>query len=257
MPETKWAVAVTTAPRKDCTLNECIESIRYCGWEPIVFAEPESSTTDCFTITNEHRLGVWHNWLSSVRYCLNNTDANVIMTVQDDTFFHPESKTFAEKILWPDPKTGFISLYTPRKYSFLPDKKTPRKQGVMRIITRSLWGACCLIFPRKVLEDLVQHPATAKWIGASVKTKSAAQAIYQRRRENPYLIANSDTAIGQLMNRMGRTMWFTNPSLVSHIAEFSTINHGGNTGSRNCLKQADFDTPLEDQIPLPKIFTLA
>lgn len=256
MPEAKWAVAVTTAPRKDCTLNECIESIRHCGWDPIVFAEPNSTPTDALTVHNEKQLGVWHNWLNSVHYCLNNTDADTIMTVQDDTFFHPESKSFAEKILWPDPKAGFISLYTPHKYSFWKDKKTPKRPAVMRIITRSLWGACCLIFPRKVLVDVLNHPVTHRWIGASVKTKTAAQRIYQRRRENPHLIANSDTAIGQLMNRMGRTMWFVNPSLVSHIAEFSTIGHGGNTGSRNCYRQADFSIPLEQQIPIPPTHTI-
>lgn len=257
MQDLKWVVAVTTAPRKDCTLNLCIESLRNCGWEPIIFAEPDSTPTVLQTIHNEHKLGVWHNWLSSVRFCLNNTSADVIMTVQDDMLFHPDSKKFAEKILWPAEDVGFVSLYTPQHYSFKAHQTVEmRDPGVNRIITRSLWGACALIFPRKILEEVLEHPITNKWLGASIRTKSKTQEIMIRRKNNPSLIANSDTAIGKIMNAMGKTMWFVDPSPTSHIAEFSTIGHGGNDGKRNAYRLADFDKPLEDQVPLPNVITL-
>lgn len=85
-------VAVTTAPRKDCTLAYCLASIEACGWTPIVFAEPGSTETDYQTITNPVKLGIWHNWLNACRWCLENSSSQYIMTVQDDSLFHPDCK---------------------------------------------------------------------------------------------------------------------------------------------------------------------
>ncbi len=91
-------VAVTTAPRKDCTLELCLASIEVNGWNPIVFAEPESTRTDFRTIENETRLGIWHNWLNSAGWCLENTTTAFILTVQDDSLFHPDSKQFMDSL---------------------------------------------------------------------------------------------------------------------------------------------------------------
>jgi hypothetical protein len=45
----EWAVIVTTAPRKECTLLECTDSIVDAGWEPIIIAEPDSTPTEYAT----------------------------------------------------------------------------------------------------------------------------------------------------------------------------------------------------------------
>ena len=94
-------VAVTTAPRKDCTLAYCLASIDSCGWTPIVFAEPGSTETDYQTISNPVKLGIWHNWLSACRWCLENSPNDYIMTVQDDSLFHPDCKAFVDALVWP------------------------------------------------------------------------------------------------------------------------------------------------------------
>lgn len=243
-----WFVALTTAPRPECTLNQCVESLFVAGFKPVVFAEPGSTRIrGLTTIENEERKGVWHNWLDSCVYALENSDADVIMTVQDDALFHPDSKSFTENILWPDEETGFVSLYTPRHYSFkYKSKKDLRPAGVNRIHTRSLWGACALVWPREVLEIVVEHDIAKKWLGAPTRTKSPK--IKQKRMENPELIQNSDTAIGKIMNKMKRKMFFVDPSPVEHISKFSAINHGTNTGKRNCYRCAEWDTPLEGQV---------
>ena len=87
----KWFTAVATAPRQDCTLQKCIDSLIVAGFNPTIFAEPNSTKTECQTIMNSQKKGVWYNWLDSCEYALNNTNANVIMTVQDDSLFHPDS----------------------------------------------------------------------------------------------------------------------------------------------------------------------
>jgi hypothetical protein len=263
VPKPKWYVIVTTAPRRDPTLQVCIDSIRDCGWDnPIVLAEPDSPQSDATTIVNPERLGVWRNWVKSVRLALE-SDADVILTVQDDTQFHPDSKDFAEAIMWPAEDCGFVSLYTPKHYSLRDDKllrtlrrKDPhasqlRPPGVNRIFTRSLWGACALIWPRKVLEHIIQSPMIESWLGAIPRSRNPA--VYENRRNNPHIIANSDTAIGKIMNTNKYSMWFVDPSPVAHIAEYSAIGHGGNKGRRNAHRIADHTLPLHHQVPVPQV----
>ena len=72
----------------------------------------------------------------------------------------------------------------------------------------------------------------------------------KKRQKEPWRIQNSDTAIGKLMNRMERTMWFCDPSPVQHISLTSATGHGGNKGRRNCGRCASWEESLFDQIPI-------
>jgi hypothetical protein len=250
----KWTVAITTAPRKECTLNACIASLLNCGfasYELNIFAEPESTLP---THGNLHlspqKLGVWRNWVHSVQHSIANTDADLILTVQDDSLFHPDSKDFIESALWPSADCGFISLYTPKHYTVRKDR-TLRDPGINRIITHSLWGACALVWPREILEKIVlPHPLIHKWYGA--QPRSGSPSVIERRKADPSLIANSDTAIGKMMNWTKRSMWFVDPSPVQHIARYSTISHGDNSGRRNAFRIADHSLPLSAQVPIPQ-----
>lgn len=246
-----WTVMVTTAPRRDCTLKESIASIRQAGWEPRVFAEPGSTPTDAWTFENPERKGVWHNWRDSASWCLRNTDSQFILTVQDDSFFHPDSRTFAESILWPAKNAAFVSLYTPKHYS-INGAKEFRRAGVNRIKTRSLWGACALIWDRRVLEAVVYHKISRGWIGAARNNKQRRE--FAKRPK--WKTANSDTAIGKVCNDLKRPMFFVDPSPVSHIAVHSSIGHGGNQGRRNCYRCADLGIPLADQVPVRSVVKL-
>lgn len=239
-----WFVAVTTAPRKDCTLIECLQSIVNCGWLPVVFAEPGATEQSLGeTRWNATRLGVWHNWLASCRAGVA-SGADYVLTAQDDSLFHPDSREFIESIDWPD-RAAFVSLYTPKHYTAKRDK-TLRPCGVRRVQTRSLWGACALAWRRETLASAINHRIAKSWAGA--RPKSGNKAVMQRRRNNPHTIANSDTAIGKICNDMGLGMWFVDPSPVSHIARYSTIGHGGNDGRRNAYRIADHSLPLSYQV---------
>ncbi|WP_146675291.1 hypothetical protein [Pirellula sp. SH-Sr6A] len=165
------------------------------------------------------------------------------MTVQDDSLFHPDSGSFIDRLEFPS-NAAFVSFYTPKHYSII--KGQEKTTGVNRIRTRSLWGACALLWTRTTLSQVVSHPRANTWIGA--KPKSGNPAVYQNRKENPHLIANSDTAIGMIINKIGLAMYFVDPSPVQHIAEHSTISHGGNGGRRNCWRCADFERPLWEQV---------
>lgn len=228
MSDLKWSVVVCSAPRKKPKLQTTIDCLNKAGWHnPVVFSEPESFISTAETISNERKLGVWHNWLKAVNYALD-TDADVIMTVQDDIWIHPESKQFAEACLWPEDDCGYLSLYTPAHYSTIKGVKKP--WGVYPIITRSVWGAMCLVWKPETLREVISTDRARSWVGVK---KQLGQEEYEKRKQNPELIRNLDTVLGYTISRdLGKKIYYCNPSCCQHISEDSSIGGRPATGNR-------------------------
>jgi hypothetical protein len=245
-----WSVVVTTAPRQKPTLEQCLSSIKVAGWKPIVFAEPDSVILNGYNyLHNQVRLGAWHNWLRSARWALEKTTAKYILSVQDDSLFHPDSRLVIEKVMWPTETTAFISLYTASHYS--ADKSGNTKPiGINNIKTSSFWGACALVFPREALRAIIDHPLTATWTGIAPTNLSDKEKLLllEKKKLEPWRIQNVDTAIGRIVNSLHLEMYVVDPSPVKHIAKFSSIGHGSDTGKRNCSRCADHNTPLLQQV---------
>lgn len=244
--ESQWFTVLTTAPRQDPTLYQCVRSLRTAGFEPTVLAEPESLPTNCKTVSNAERLGVWRNWLSGCRMAIE-SGAKYILTVQDDIILHPDSLSVAE-IALERSECGFVSLYTPRHYAIDRTDRTAKSAGLMKIRTKSLWGACAICWRPDELRRVIEHHRAASWKGARPRTARTRKAVYEKRLQNPYLIANSDTAIGIIMNDLELPMWFLNPSAARHVARYSAIGHGGNSGNRNCGNCANHEAALINQV---------
>jgi hypothetical protein len=234
-----WFAAITTAPRQEPTLRDCISSLRLADWEPVVFAEPGSVETNCQAINHPQTRGVWHNWLSAARAGLD-SGASMILTVQDDVVLHPETKQLAER--WLPETGGVLSLYTSAKYS------RGRDLGVNRINTGSFWGACAFAWTAEALREALSTKVAREWLGCRVRTKSANARIMERRRNDPSLIANSDVAIGRAVKQTKRPIYTVDPSPAMHIARHSTQRRGDNTGNRNCSRCADHLLPLVPQV---------
>lgn len=248
--DSDWYVAVTTAPRQDPSTQQCLDSIAACGWNPTVFAEPGSLVVEGYKyVHNSARLGAFHNWLQTMREALK-SGAEYILSAQDDSLFHPDSKQLIEQLMWPNNRIGFISLYTAKHYSQnLSGEMKPI--GLNRLITSSLWGACALVFPRYAVEQILDHPLTNNWTGIPPKgiSDSDKRKLLQEKKDKPYLIQNVDTLIGQVLNGIGLEMWCVDPSPVQHIAIYSSIGHANsNAGKRNCLRCADHKKPLAQQV---------
>lgn len=260
--DSEWAVGVTTAPRgNESTLAVCLDSLITAGWyDPVVFAEPGSDVPPGIeVIQNETKRGCWHNWYYSAKYMLENTTASIIMTVQDDSLFHPDSREFVEAhCLWPTEDTGIVSLYTAAHYS---EQKggALRPCGINHVHTKCWWGTCAVVWRREVLQAVVDHEISRTWLGLSPKVlfdenknpelrKERVDKYYAARRENPSLINNSDYVAGHVLNQLKLKMFFVDPSPVQHTSRVSTLKHGGNTGKRNCLRCADHSIPLMKQV---------
>lgn len=249
-----WSVAVTTAPRKSPTLPRTIDSLRAAGWEPTVFAEPDSPECDAETVQNPRKLGVWHNWLQAVDHCLA-SGAGVVMTVQDDTLFHPDSKAWAEQALWPHPRCGFLSLYTPHHHSYRKRGRSLRKlpPGINVIFEKSLWGAMAMVWHPRVLRMLRSHPLVQSWLGRR-STMSEEEIAF--KQANPSEIRNVDTAVGYVMRKLDRKMCYANPSPVQHISEYSSIGNRPAIGKRAASFVADHSKRLIDQVPIAERFEI-
>ena len=253
-----FAVGITTAPRQNHTLLRTLKTLRRSGFatrELTVFAEPGSLPTPSSLprIDRPRRFGAWHNWKTALEELLSsNPDASAIMLVQDDTVFCKGLRPFLDRVLWPTANTGLVSLYTPTHYSQVfcavdgagkivhsdqnPNRvkvlavrrklsfvRQGRPSGFVQIHTHNMYGACALIFPRTVAEQILAHRFVQTWRGVSLGRP------YKRQ---PFEVANIDTCIGQTMMDMRRECRFAVPSLAQHVAEVSSIGHSGLTEKR-------------------------
>lgn len=266
-----WGVGITTAPRtQHRTLPECVESVIANGWNPVIYAEPNTDLSGLpkglQIVKNTERLGVWRNWKAAAGDLLKRfPDAEFILTIQDDTIFHPQSRWFAEHF-FPVNSQRVFSFYTPKHYGQRADVfdqtgkirqknlpyETARKWitktrarrgwklksyhkdvGMHKINTRSLWGACAMAFPRKLLQAVLEHKTARNWLGH--RGKMNPEKWRERQTSEPWRIQNSDTAIGNILNALGWEYWCPVPSLADHIAEASAdgVGHGGRGGRRS------------------------
>ena len=248
MKDIKWSVVVTTAPRENPKLQTTIDCLNRAVWDnPVVFSEPDSYVSTAKTMHNDPKRGVWHNWLQAVNYALD-SDADAIMTVQDDITVHSESKNFAERVLndWPE-DAGYLSLYTPLHYSEKKGKKKP--WGIYPIHTKSIWGAMCLVWRPSMLREIVSSHRAQSWVGVR---KQLGEEEYAERFNNPQLVRNLDTVLGYIIHRdLEKKTYYCNPSCCQHISEDSSIGGRPATGKRAARYVAGEDgVPKPSEIPV-------
>tara|TARA_R110000824_G_scaffold387140_1_gene582303 strand:+ start:1223 stop:1987 length:765 start_codon:yes stop_codon:yes gene_type:complete len=246
-----WSVVVTTAPRKKPKLEITVNSLRDAGWKnPVVFAEPNSPSCDAETYTNEQKLGVYHNWMKAAKHGLE-SGADVIMTVQDDVWFHPDSKWFAESALWPAEDCAFLSLYTPLHYSMIKGKQKP--WGIYPVHTKSLWGAMAMIWEPSTLKWITDSKRAKSWLG---RRSTMSSDEIELKENNPEMIRNVDTFIGYSARDMGKKMYYVNPSFAQHISEYSSIGGRSTEGKRSARFLVGHEgAPKADQIPVENKIT--
>jgi len=211
-----WACGVAAAPRNTTIQRKCFASLYAAGWDNIlVSAEPTTPIWDQPYLEwhrSKTKQFAFPNFVRLLRHLLvRRPHAKYFHLVQDDTVFALGLREYLEKYLWPTPKGGCVSLYTPSHYASIPAKNGWIE--VTRKYTRNIWGACSLVFPREVAEQL--H-ARSRW--------------WKRKGQ-------IDVWVGQEIRRMGLTYCCASPSLAQHIGGDSPMKHGPATGRR---RAADF-----------------
>ncbi len=214
---TRFAVGITSAPRPKPTLARCVASVIAAGFAPTVYAEPGTDLTgvSCPVVARPERLGCWRNYVQTLRDLLaSDPEAQAIVVFQDDVIVANRTREFLEHDLWPSDRTGAVSLYSPDFKLY----EAREKRGWKRINSKWLMGACAMVYPREVAEALSRHTT---WRGGAKRTI-----------EDPAKWKAVDTWIGHAIHAEKRHAYYPNPSLCQHIAETSSIGHGGNNSLR-------------------------
>jgi hypothetical protein len=115
-----WAVGVTTAPRRQPTLEQSIQGLLGCGWaDPYLFVdgavELPPIAQSMVSTTRSRPIGAWHNfYLGLTELVERNPRSDAYVMVQDDVLWPsaPQLVDYLSEFLWPVQQDGIVSLYT-------------------------------------------------------------------------------------------------------------------------------------------------
>jgi hypothetical protein len=204
----KWAVGVTTAPRRQETLSWCLDSLFRAGWDaPRLFIDSRIEIASRFAhlpvTLREPAVGAWPSYyLGLAELLLREPAADAYLMVQDDALFYDREnlREYLETVLWPDWPLGALSLYCPMVYT-QPAAGWHAHAGVW------VYGALAFVFPRE----------SAKRLIADLRV---LEHRWSQRNEG---LANIDVVIGHWARRSGVPVVHPTPSLVQHIGDTSTL----------------------------------
>lgn len=237
---------ITVAPRVgEQLLDRCVDSLAQAGfWRPMIFAEPDSPITQhvrylADVVQRDTKLGEWNNWLLGLRQLLDkNPTADAVMMVQDDVYFCTNIDAWLQEALWPSPHCGAVHVYSSRRY-----RNQPR--GLSKLDTEQAFnmaGACAIVFPRNVADELVRYGMTQGWRGHTLRLRSDPPSNKME---------GVDTYIGETLTAMDYEIWVHNPSMSEHDSTYSTLGHGNPVGACQGLRFPGADANPFDLYPHP------
>ena len=203
-----WSVAITTAPRRQSTLQQCVDSLLACGWsQPKVFVDGTVEIPESMPVTvrksREVSIGAWPAWRNAletlVRDAEHGENADVLMIVQDDTLFPyvKDLREYVDQLIWPQDGPCLLSLYT----------------SADDTVQENLWQAY-----------------RERWsLGAltvAMSLNTAQLMLESIRRDELEILegtAGIDTRIGYWAERNNVPLWHPSPSLVQHVGQVSAI----------------------------------
>jgi hypothetical protein len=209
---------MTTAPRERPTLRQTLQSLADAGWNDLrLFAEPKSEIPEEFSQLavswRDGRLGAFPNWfLGLSELAMRDPLADAYFLCQDDVLFARGLRSYLEARLWPAPRLGVVSVYSPASQS-------SRGPDGFHIDDRGwdVGGALALIFPNSAARAFLGHP----------------YVLNHRRRGPAGGECFIDAVVGEWCHRTGLPFYIHAPSLAQHIGDTSTLFPGaGNSGPR-------------------------
>jgi hypothetical protein len=204
----QWAVGVTTAPRGQPTLEECLTSLASAGWnDPRLFVDGDAALpprcADLDQTCRSHRVGAWPSYyLALAELMMRQPEADAFLLVQDDVVFAEGFfvRGYLEDVLWPGKKPGIVSLLCPHPYT----KPDP---GWYPFDDDWIWGAQAFAFSREAAQGFLTD-------------SRVLQHRYTRHR-NP--LADIDWCVGQWAKRQRQPIYYPTPSLVQHVGQISSL----------------------------------
>jgi hypothetical protein len=204
----EWAIGVTTASRRLSTLADCLDSLSQAGWpEPRLFADSRIAIPKRFSqlpVTwREPLIGAWPNYyLALAELYLRQPHADAFLLLQDDAllFGHSGLRAYLERILWPGPEPGIVSLFCSRSY-------TQPTHGWHRFDGSWVWCALAFIFSNE----------------AAKRFLADRSVVEHRSAPGRDGLTKIDILIGAWAHERKVPIYYPTPSLVQHIGQVSTL----------------------------------
>ncbi len=214
---THWAVAVTTAPRKEATLELSLESLARAGWaQPLVFAEPGTDLPaglEPERITRRRRtFGAWPNFFATLtELCLLEPKADAYLLCQDDVLYAEGLRDYLEDQLWPAETLGVVSLHTASHQD-----RGDREGFFPADLGWDAWGAQAYVFPNAAARAFLRN----------------VSVVNHRHRGPRDGLCNVDSVVGQWCRDSGLDYYLHTPSLTQHVGDTSTLWENARTKGR-------------------------
>lgn len=209
---------IITAPRKQSTVQQSLDSALACGMEDItVFAEPgvEELNGKHKRINNKDRLGAFNNHHSALKHLLTGHNPYVCVLL-DDMIYSRNAYAIVLKALEEDKMPfGYYAMITINH-----DVNNEGISGSGWKQTNAGWDCWggLFVMRKDIARKLIAHP----FYDNHLKTYTANQQI--------------DACISETFKRMELPMYMHLPSLAQHIGETSTIGHGELTDARKAYQ---------------------
>ncbi len=204
----EWAVGITTAPRRQPTLEFCLAALIGAGWEePRLFVDEATAPLpsrfgSVARSVRETRIGAWPNYyLALAELTLRHPAADAYMILQDDALLiqHPGLRAYLEQVLWLGDRPGIVSLYCARPY-------TQAGPGWYALPMQWIWGALAFVFPAEVARRFLADPE-----------------VIRHRGRGESGLTGIDVLIGRFAYRNDLPVYFPTPSLAQHIGHVSAL----------------------------------
>jgi hypothetical protein len=204
----KWAVGVTTAPRRDPTLERCLDHLTRAGWNtPHVFMDGVVRVPEQFGhlpgTLRSPAVGAWPNhYLALSELTMRQPDADAYVIMQDDALIYDGEnvREYLEEVLWPAGRAPIASLYCPGVYN-------ADRYGWHKFRKSWVWGAQAFVFSPKAAKRYLRD----------------RQVCQHRWRSAEGGLAQIDVLIGWWSWWRWVPLWYPTPSLVRHVGQISTL----------------------------------
>jgi hypothetical protein len=202
----QWAVGITTAPRRQPTVERCVDRLTRAGWEsPHLFMDGPVRIPERFGhlpgTLREPPVGAWPNhYLALFELTLRQPTADAFLILQDDALIYDGEnvREYLERTMWPDAAHPVVSLYCPGPY-------TGNRYGWRRFREPWVWGAQAFVFSREAAQTYLLD----------------RRVCLHRWRDGG--LAQLDVLIGWWALRRRIPLWYPTPSLVQHVGDASTL----------------------------------
>lgn len=208
----KWAYGITAVPERfKTTLPQTVESLRDAGFnEPTIFVDgpaPPLFVPGKQVVNRTTRIKAYGNWLLGLwELYIRNPKADRFIMFQDDVVTYQNLREYLEELPYP---MGYCNLFT------FPHNIQPYSGWYPSCQMGK--GACALMFDNHMLRMLLSCPRLV----SHLHTPPNNNRPHINKGEQ-----GIDAAVIESIKALGWREYVHNPSLVQHIGDVSTMDHG-------------------------------